>query len=150
MAPATSQADRKTPPFRDRLTVTRETGLSDDVTEGCPRGPDVDVARRPARDSVDATPRDRSRNWTCQNSSPSCRRNSARTHPNPAEAQWRWRGERSEPVRLSVRDRHSCSGYDIDAPQATACAPAIAARSMTRMKRRAHAIAHRGRIAGPS
>ena len=25
-------------------------------------------------------------------------------HPNPAEAKWRWRGERSEPVRLSFRD----------------------------------------------
>ena len=46
------------------------------------------------------------------NSSPWCRRNSAPHHPNPAEAQWRWRGERSEPVRLSVRDHHSCSVYD--------------------------------------
>ena len=27
----------------------------------------------------------------------------------PAEAQWRWRGERSEPVRLGVHDHHSCS-----------------------------------------
>ncbi len=40
------------------------------------------------------------------------RRNSAPHHPNPAEAKWRWRGERSEPVRLSFRDHHSCSVYD--------------------------------------
>ena len=37
---------------------------------------------------------------------------SRRRHPNPAEAQWRWRGERSEPVRLSVHGRHSCSVWD--------------------------------------
>src|SRR5262249_16209090 len=29
-------------------------------------------------------------------------------HPNPAEAQWRWRGERREPGRLNVRDHHAC------------------------------------------
>ena len=38
-----------------------------------------------------------------QNSSPWCRRNSAPHQPNPAEAQWRWRGERSEPVEEAQR-----------------------------------------------
>src|SRR5215472_2944404 len=30
-------------------------------------------------------------------------------HPNPAEADRRWRGERSKPVRLDVRDHHTRS-----------------------------------------
>ncbi len=48
--------------------------------------------------------------WTCQNSSQSCRRKTSRRHhPNPAEAHRRWRGERSEPVRLGVRDHHTRS-----------------------------------------
>src|SRR5204862_366419 len=32
-----------------------------------------------------------------------------RHHPNPAEAHRRWRGERSKPVRLGVRDHHTRS-----------------------------------------
>src|SRR5437660_6953590 len=53
-----------------------------------------------------------------QNSSQERRRNSApegwrktarRPHPNPAEAHRRWRGERSKPVRLGVRDHHTRS-----------------------------------------
>jgi hypothetical protein len=32
-----------------------------------------------------------------------------RHHPNPAEAHWRWRGKRSEPIRLGVRDHHTRS-----------------------------------------
>src|SRR6266446_10123216 len=53
-----------------------------------------------------------------QNSSQERRRNSApegwrktarRHHPNPAEAHRRWRGERSKPVRLGVRDHHTRS-----------------------------------------
>src|SRR5215468_10730226 len=32
-----------------------------------------------------------------------------RHHPNPAEADRRWRGERSKPVRLGVRDHHTRS-----------------------------------------
>src|SRR5262249_53057783 len=52
-----------------------------------------------------------------QNPSQERRRNSApescatarRHHPNPAEADRRWRGERSKPVRLGVRDHHTRS-----------------------------------------
>jgi len=51
------------------------------------------------------------------NSSQECRRQnragagatSRRHHPNPAEAHRRWRGEKSEPVRLGVRDHHTRS-----------------------------------------
>src|SRR5215470_11810296 len=37
------------------------------------------------------------------------RKTARRHHPNPAEADRRWRGERSKPVRLGVRDHHTRS-----------------------------------------
>ena len=42
--------------------------------------------------------------WTYRNLSHACRRTARRHHPNPAEAHRRWRGERSKPIRLGVRD----------------------------------------------
>ena len=42
-------------------------------------------------------------------SSQSCRRNSAPPPPKPRGGPWALAGERSEPVRLGVRDHHACS-----------------------------------------
>ena len=50
--------------------------------------------------------------WTCQTPLHGVGATARRTTQNPAEAQWRWRGERSEPVRLSVHGHHSCSVCD--------------------------------------
>src|SRR4029077_5888422 len=55
--------------------------------------------------------------WTCKTPLKSvgatARRRAGATarrhHPNPAEAHRRWRGERSKPVRLGVRDHHTRS-----------------------------------------
>src|SRR5438876_6329192 len=55
--------------------------------------------------------------WTCKTPLKSvgatARRRAGATarrhHPNPAEADRRWRGERSKPVRLGVRDHHTRS-----------------------------------------
>src|SRR5262249_16846216 len=55
--------------------------------------------------------------WTCKTPLKSvgatARRGAGATarrhHPNPAEADRRWRGERSKPVRLDVRDHHTRS-----------------------------------------
>ena len=44
-----------------------------------------------------------------QHPSRSCRHNSAPPPPNPAEAYRRWRGKRSEPVRLGVHNHHTRS-----------------------------------------
>src|SRR5207245_59070 len=44
-----------------------------------------------------------------RNSAPEGWRNRAPPPPNPAEAHRRWRGERSKPVRLGVREHHTRS-----------------------------------------
>ena len=47
--------------------------------------------------------------WTCKTPLNSVGATARRHHPNPAEAHRRWRGERSKPVRLDVRDHHTRS-----------------------------------------
>src|SRR6516165_2707400 len=47
--------------------------------------------------------------WTCKTPLKSVGATGRRHHPNPAEAHRRWRGERSKPVRLGVRDHHTRS-----------------------------------------
>src|SRR4051794_30532962 len=47
--------------------------------------------------------------WTCKIPLKSVGATARRHHPNPAEADRRWRGERSKPVRLGVRDLYTRS-----------------------------------------
>src|SRR5262249_10422767 len=47
--------------------------------------------------------------WTCKTPLKSVGATARRHHPNPAEADRRWRGERSKPVRLGVRDHNTRS-----------------------------------------
>jgi hypothetical protein len=60
-------------------------------------------------------------------------RNSAPHHPNPAEAQWRWRGERSEPIRLSVlTTMHALFTRKVECKMAAAEILAETAKSVSR------------------